>query len=131
MCIRDRASDVSNEVYNLTPKVQNELVVRDKLSTMAVSASHSLIFKILNNSSEKDLGMEGYPAEYGMYLSIIKANKIHKTVKGEFKFVEPSASMKELNSLYKEFIKCVKSKEEPTALNELYDLFSRQPYGIK
>ena len=125
------ASDVSDEVYNLTPKVQNELVVRDKLSTMAVSASHSLIFKILNNSSEKDLGMEGYPAEYGMYLSIIKANKIHKTVKGEFKFVEPSASMKELNSLYKEFIKCVKSKEEPTALNELYDLFSRQPYGIK
>ncbi len=125
------ASDVSDEVYNLTPKVQNELVVRDKLSTMAVSASHSLIFKILNNSSEKDLGMEGYPAEYGMYLSIIKANKIHKTVKGELKFVEPSSSMKELNSLYKEFIKCVKSKEEPTPLNELYDLFSRQPYGIK
>ena len=64
------ASDVSDDVYNLTPKVQNELVVREKVSTMAVAASHSLIFRILNNASDKNLGMEGYPAEYGMYLSI-------------------------------------------------------------
>ena len=30
---------------------------------------------------DKDLGMEGYPAEYGMYLSIIKSNKLHKSVR--------------------------------------------------
>ena len=125
------ASDVSDDVYNLTPKVQNELVVREKVSTMAVAASHSLIFRILNNASEKNLGMEGYPAEYGIYLSIIKANKLHKLSKGEFKFVEPSKSNKELSALHNEFNKHIKSKEEPTSLDELYDLFSKQPYGIK
>ena len=73
--IKYRASDVSDSVYNLTPKIQNELILRDKLSTMAVAASYNLISRILNNSNEKNLGMEGYPAEFGMYLSIIKANK--------------------------------------------------------
>ena len=125
------ASDVSDIVYKLTPKIQNELILRDKLSTMAVAASYNLISRILNNSNEKNLGMEGYPAEFGMYLSIIKANKLHKSLKGEFKFVEPDKSNKELKLLYDEFVKLIKSKNEPTSLMDLYDLFSKQPYGLK
>ncbi len=112
-------------------KIQNELILRDKLSTMAVAASHNLISRILNNSNEKNLGMEGYPAEFGMYLSIIKANKLHKSLKGEFKFIEPDKSNKELKVLYDEFVKLIKSKNEPTSLMDLYDLFSKQPYGLK
>ena len=65
------------------------------------------------------------------FLSIIKANKLHKLSKGEFKFVEPSKLNKELSALHNEFNKHIKSKDEPTSLNELYDLFSKQPYGIK
>ena len=72
------ASVVSDKEYNLTPIIHNELVVRDKLSSMSVNASSNLILRILNNSTEKNLGMEGYPAELGLYLSIIKANKLHK-----------------------------------------------------
>lgn len=125
------ASDVSSQVYYLTPKIQNELIVRDKLSTMAVAASYSLIQRILNNSNQKNLGMDGYPAEFGMYLSIIKVNKLHKSLKGEYKFVEPDKSLKELRYLYDEFTKLIKSKSEPTTLSELYDLFGKQPYGLK
>ena len=98
---------------------------------MAVAGSYSLIHRILNNSIQKNLGMEGYPAEFGMYLSIIKSNKLHKSVKGEYKFVEPDNSLKELRYLYDEFSKLIKSKSEPTALSELYDLFGKQPYGLK
>ena len=47
------ASEVSSRVYNKTPKIQNELIVRDKLSTMAVAGSYSLIHRILNNSKKK------------------------------------------------------------------------------
>ena len=125
------ASEVSSKVFNLTPKFQNELIVRDKLSTMAVAASYNLIQRILNNSHEKNLGMEGYPAEFGIYLSIIKSNKLHKNVKDEFKFVEPDKSNKELTDIYDEFLKLIKSKDEPTSLNELYALFEKQPFGIK
>ena len=53
---------MSEQVYKLTPIVHNELVVRDKLSSNAVNGSLCLIDRILNNSSSKDLAMEGYPA---------------------------------------------------------------------
>jgi hypothetical protein len=125
------ASDVSDQVYHLTPRIKNELVVRDRLSSMAVSGSYSLIHRILNNSHEKNLGMVGYPAEFGMYLSIIKANKLHRSIKGDLKFIKPDKSIKELRVLYDEFVKCIKSKNGPTSLNELYDLFRKQPYGLK
>ena len=125
------ASDVSDQVYHLTPKIQNELVIREKLSTMAVAGSYSLINRILNNSHEKNLGMEGYPAEFGIYLSIIKPNKLHRSIKGDLKFVEPEKSIKELRALYDEFVKCVKSKDGPTPVSELYDLFGKQPFGLK
>ena len=125
------ASDVSEQVYHSTPKIQNELVVRDKLSTMAVSGSYNLIHRILNNSNKKNLGMEGYPSEFGMYLSIIKLNGLHKSSNKEFKFVEPSKSNKELKSLYDDFNKFIKSKDKPVTFSEIYDLFSQQPYGVK
>ncbi len=125
------ASDVSDQVYHLTPKIQNELVIREKLSTMAVAGSYGLINRILNNSHEKNLGMEGYPAEFGIYLSIIKANKLHRSIKGDLKFVEPEKTIKELRALYDEFVKCVKSKDGPTPVSELYDLFGKQPFGLK
>ena len=96
---------------------------------MAVAGSYSLIHRILNNSHEKNLGMEGYPAEFGIYLSIIKANKLHRTIKGDLKFVEPEKSIKELRALYDEFVRCIKSKDGPTPVSELYDLFGKQPFG--
>ena len=43
--------------------------------------------------------MSGYPAEFGIYLSIIKTNKLHKNIKGEFKFVEPDKSDEQLEIL--------------------------------
>ena len=75
--------------------------------------------------------MSGYPAEFGIYLSIIKTNKLHKNIKGEFKFVEPDKSIKELHALYNEFFKHLKNKDTPTSLADLYELFQKQPYGLK
>ena len=125
------ASVVSDKEYNLTPIIHNELVVRDKLSSMSVNASSNLILRILNNSTEKNLGMEGYPAELGLYLSIIKANKLHKKKDGEFKFQEPEKNLKGLRELYDEIVKLVKNSKEPLSLSDLYMLMLKKPYGIK
>jgi hypothetical protein len=125
------ASEVSEQVYKLTPIVHNELIVRDKLSTNAVNASLCLIDRILNNSSTKNLAMEGYPAEFGLYLSIIKKNNLHKKISNEYKFVSPNKKIKELKSLYEDFIKLIKSKNELVPISELYTLFTKQPYGLK
>ena len=70
------ASDVSDQVYNLTPKVQNELIVRDKQSSMAVAGTYNLINRILNNSHEKSSNV-WIPAEFEfIYQSLKQTNYI-------------------------------------------------------
>ena len=125
------SSDVSDVVYYLTPKIHNELIVRDKLSTMAVSGCYNLIYNILNNSSKKNLNMTGYPAEYGIYLSVLKSNKLHKIQKGEHKFVEPEKSNIGLKKLYDEFNKYIKSQKDPVSLSSIYKIFRERPFGLK
>ena len=34
----------------------------------------NLIMRIFNSSDKENLGMEAHPAEYGMYLSLVKKN---------------------------------------------------------
>ena len=65
-----------------------------------------------------------------IYLSIIKANKL-QNIKGEFRFVELDKSIKELHALYNEFFKHLKNKDTPTSLIDLYELFQKQPFGLK
>ena len=75
------ASSVSSQVFHQTPILHNELINREKLSTSAVSGSLNLIMRIFNSSDKEDLGMESHPAEYGMYLSLIKKNNLHIKIK--------------------------------------------------
>ncbi|MDA9606074.1 hypothetical protein N9S36_00845 [bacterium] len=47
------ASIISNEVFSLTPIIHNELVVRDRLSSMSMSGASNLLTKVFNNSHLK------------------------------------------------------------------------------
>ena len=53
------ASLVSDEVFHATPIIQNELVVRDKLSAMSMGGATNLIQKIFNSSHLKNLRYGG------------------------------------------------------------------------
>jgi hypothetical protein len=39
---------------------------------------------------EDDLGMEGFPAEMGLYRTVLKANGLHRKSKDTFGFQPPS-----------------------------------------
>ena len=62
------ASSVCDRVFPSTPVIHNELVVREKLSSMAMSVDSNLITLMFNKPNLKNLGMEGNPAEFGIYL---------------------------------------------------------------
>ena len=50
------ASYVSDKVFNLTPIIHNELVVRDRISSMSMNGSVNLLKLIFNNCHQKNLG---------------------------------------------------------------------------
>jgi len=125
------ASNVSDEMFNLAPIIHNELVNRDKLSTIATQGSTSLISRVFNYASKENLDMTGHPAELGIYLSVIKKHQLHKKTKNGFEFCAPQKKDNKLFNLYETFNKIVKEKKDPIPLTEIYELFSKAPYGIK
>ena len=72
-------SDICDKVFHQSPKVQNELINRQRLSSAASGARMRLIRRILENESEQNLGMSANqrPPEMSMYLSILKQGKMH------------------------------------------------------
>ena len=76
-------SAICSQVFSQAPKVQNELINRQNLSSAASGARIRLIKAMLERESEPNLGMpeNQRPPEMSMYLSILKRGKIH--VKGE------------------------------------------------
>jgi hypothetical protein len=70
-------SHACDYIYHLGPSVRNELVVRRKLSAAASSARRCLLERMLNNSIEECLGIDGYPAERSVYESVLKTTGMH------------------------------------------------------
>jgi len=124
-------SEVSNLVFYSSPKIINELVNREKISGSATTASIVLINKILKNSNEKNLGMEGAPAEFGVYLSIIKNNSLHIKKGDSYKFVNPDTKNSSLFKIFTEIKNFLAKQKNPTPLSEIYEFLKLPPFGIK
>ena len=125
------ASNVSDEMFHLAPIIKNELVNRDRLSTNATQGSTNLISRIFNHADKENLAMDGHPAEFGIYLSIIKKHQLHKKTKNGFEFCAPQKKDGKLFDLYETFNKIIKEKKDAIPLTEIYSFFSKPPYGIK
>ena len=87
--------------------------------------------RIFNSSDKEDLGMEAHPAEYGMYLSLIKKNNLHIKSKEGYQLAKPSKDNIGLYQLYNLFNDYLKNKKESVSVQEIFNIFSAQPYGVK
>ncbi|MBF4328588.1 ATP-binding protein, partial [Vibrio anguillarum] len=89
--ISQLCSNIADSVYSLTPNISSELINRDALSGNSVKARKTLLYKMLESEADEDLGIEGYPAEKGLYLTCLKATGIHQFdhMKGKWAFLQP------------------------------------------
>ena len=125
------ASSVCDRVFHSTPVIHNELVVREKLSSMAMSGASNLITLLFNKAHLKNLGMEGHPAEYGIYLSIINSNNLHVKNGDEYEITMQKTKNTNLKKMYEDFLSMIKKSKEAINVSDIYTHFVKQPYGIK
>jgi len=125
------ASSVCDRVFHSTPVIHNELVVREKLSSMAMSGASNLITLMFNKAHLKNLGMEGHPAEFGIYLSIIKSNNLHVKNGDEYEITMQKTKNTNLKKMYEDFLSMIKKSKEALNISDIYAHFVKQPYGIK
>jgi len=127
-------SDMADKRFIAGPTVWSELVNRDVLSTNSVKARRDLMHRMVNHGHQKHLGIDGFPAERGLYETVLCETALHGLV-GEdtwgFKFPLPEdkAGLHTLWVSTKEAVSNTDSKGLSAA--EIYERWARPPYGVK
>ncbi|MDE0089167.1 MAG: hypothetical protein OXU23_25850, partial [Candidatus Poribacteria bacterium] len=129
-------SDICDKVFHQSPKVQNELINRQRLSSAASGARMRLIRKILENESEQNLGMSANqrPPEMSMYLSILKQGNIHAQGEKTWYIQEPPPDDDPCNVLpaLKRIEVLLKSGvDNKVPVTKLFADLRKRPFGIR
>jgi hypothetical protein len=85
------ASSLADDLYDMGPALWSELVNRDNLSSNSVKARRDLLHRMLDHEGEQDLGYEGYPADRGLYETLLRATGLHREdEEGYWRFLPPN-----------------------------------------
>lgn len=122
-------SYVCEDIYSLTPILNNELINKHKLSSNISGAKAKYLQALLENSNKVDLGFEEekFPPEKTVYYSLLKNTGLH--INGEFTDAPTNCDIKTLWDACEEFLDSTRDKARK--LSELVKRLSTQPYKIK
>lgn len=128
------ASAMADEIFEPAPKVWSELVNRDALSSNSVKARRDLMHRMVDNGDQEFLGIEGFPAERGLYETLLAATGLHsKKTEDKWGFKAPSpGEASDLHCLWEATLRTVaESGSKGVSAADIYKHWSEPPYGIK
>lgn len=127
------ASSLADSRFSQSPILKNELLNRSKPSGNANGALKQLLYAVVAKEGAEDLGFQKYPAEKGLFVSLVEANDLYRSDKKNWFFATPlksdKANLLPVWGATKQFLK--KNKEKNIQLTELYNLWASPPFGIK
>lgn len=128
------ASEKANEIFSASPRINSELINRVKPSSNSAAALKLLLKAMSENQGKERLGIEGYPAEGGLYETLLAGTGLYVETKNGLAFKEPTAK-NDPAGLYglwlsaDQFFKENKNRAVP--VTEIYSIWSERPYGVK
>lgn len=129
------ASSLADSVYEDTPSIFSELLNRDKPSGSGAKARRDLLYSMLRSENSPRLGFEGYPAEAGLYHTLLKASSIHREVStGKFAFAKPDSNFengKTFINAWNAAENLVLNTGDRVDLSEIYNIWSKPPFGVR
>ncbi|MCS1408249.1 MAG: hypothetical protein M2R45_01422 [Verrucomicrobia subdivision 3 bacterium] len=125
------ASELADDRFNACPRLHNELINRQKPSSSAIAAQNILLRKMVMHEGEKRLGIDGFPAEGGLFASILESVGLYQ--RGQF--VAPTEDADDrfrLGPIWQKALDHVKENAGRTvAVSELFDEWRKPPFGVK
>ncbi|WP_373502194.1 hypothetical protein [Aestuariivirga sp.] len=126
------ASTLAEATFPQTPCIRSELVNREQPSSNSQGAVRALLHAMVNHSDKEDLGMEGFPAEMGLYRTVLKANGLHRKHNGTFDFRAPSKTTgPSLIPMWDAARELVHNKDGEFPVQEIYRLWQQPPFGAR
>ena len=130
--LQNELSKILDSIYTKGPKVFNELINRDALSSQGASARVKLLKAMLEAKSLENLGFaeDLFPPEKSIFNALFKNFDLHQEAEGQFKFVFPKEDS-EIFPVFRAIENFIEASQEPVAYQELKELMAAPPFGIK
>ena len=123
------ATELADAAYFNAPILKSELIQRDRPSSSAMAALRELCHAMVSRAEQADLGFEGFPAEMGLYLTVLQPFGIHAEVEpGIYGFQAPGAD-KAGESLLPAWD--VIGRAADITLDAVYRIWAGPPFGLK
>ena len=129
------ASELADRRFEQSPCLHNELLNRQKPSSNAIAAQNNLLRRMVLNEGEPRLGIEGFPAEGGLFASILEATGLYSNEGKNWRFVSPIRSgvdPRRLAPMWDAAFEYLKMHANRTvAVSELFELWRKPQFGVK
>ena len=129
------ASELADRRFEKSPRLHNELLNRRKPSSNAIAAQNILLRRMVLHQGKPRLGIDGFPAERGLFASLLEATGLYARPGNDWRFVAPTASDDDpyrLAPIWEKASQFVKQNANRTVpISELFDEWRKPPYGVK
>ena len=127
------ASSLAGSVFDQTPHVFSELINREEPSSNSVKARKDLMYRMVSHGHLAKLGYEGFPADAGLYFTVLHEPGLHRERKKEWAFGEPNQSARgqSMESLWWRTKNEILEASKVTTLSQLYDFWRSAPFGLR
>ena len=123
------ASALADSGYPKTPMLKSELLQRNKPSSSAMAALRELGHAMVDHPDQPTLGIGGYPAEMGLYLTLLKPFGLHRlNDEGHYDFHAPDDA--KLGVSLQPAWQVLNDRSDATA-EDIYAVWARAPFGMK
>jgi len=127
------ASVLAEELFSHSPPVWSELVNRDSVSSNSVKARRDLLHAMINAEGQEALGFEGFPAERGLYETLLRRTELHRQdATGGWRCMPPGDGFAEgFGPLWDATRALFSDANARVGAHEVYELWSAPPFGMK
>ena len=129
------ASDLADERFDKAPRLHNELLNRVKPSSNAVAAQNALLRRMVINEGEERLGIKEFPAEGGLFESILELAGLYRQTPTGWRFVSPALGDGDCCNLAPTWLAALNllegSSHRTVSVAEIYAVWREPPFGIR
>ena len=127
------ASVLADDLFCHSPPVWSELVNRDNVSSNSVKARRDLLHAMINAEGQESLGFEGFPAERGLYETLLRSTELHRQDASNAWRCMPPGDRRAAGfaPLWDATRALFSDANARVGAHELYELWTAPPFGMK
>lgn len=128
-------SEITGEIYPLTPIFISELANKTKLSPAISTARKNLLEALIESEDKEGLGITGFPPEKSIYLSLLLETGIHKKTTNAWVLQEITDPANDPCNFIPLFEACnnfvLSTRGAKRSVSELYDILGQAEFKLK